>query len=290
VTRDELSDALVGAVRDLVQAGALALPEGVPDRVVVERPRSRERVDYVSTVALQLAAHAGLPAGELADLLAARLRSTEGIEAVDVADPGFLNVRLPVGRPGSMLARVVDAGPSYGASRDVVGTVVVPEELVQRLGPDVARYAVARCGSAAAVDVEGGPWTVAAWANPAYRVQLTHARASALLRGAARLGVRPRDYAELLVDRRERDVLLAVADFPEAAAAATRRSQPHRLVHHLERAASAFDVFHTTCPVLPRGDEEPTPVGSARLMLVDATRIVLANGLRLLGVSAPERM
>ena len=290
MTRDELSDALVGAVRDLVQAGALTLPEGVPDQVVVERPRSRERGDYVSTVALQLGGHAGLPAGELAGLLAARLRSTEGIEAVDVADPGFLNVRLPAGPPGSMLARVVDAGPSYGASRDVVGTVVVPEALVQRLGHDVARYAVARCGSAAAVDVEGGPWTVAAWANPAYRVQLTHARTSALLRGATRLGVRPRDHAELLVHPRERDLLLAVADFPEVAAAGTRGSRTHRLVRHLEHTASAFDLFHTACPVLPRGDEEPTPVSAARLLLVDATRIVLANGLRLLGVSAPERM
>jgi len=65
---------------------------------------------------------------------------------------------------------------------------------------------------------------------------------------------------------------------------------PHRLARYLEATAATFHRFYDVCRVLPQGDEEPTDVHRARLLLVDATRIVLARGLDLLGVSAPERM
>ena len=51
-----------------------------------------------------------------------------------------------------------------------------------------------------------------------------------------------------------------------------------------------FHKFYDVCRVLPQGDEDVQPVHTARLVLIDATRTVLANGLELLGVSAPERM
>ena len=57
-----------------------------------------------------------------------------------------------------------------------------------------------------------------------------------------------------------------------------------------ETVAPAFHRFYDACQVLPRGDEEPGPLHAARLLLVDATRIVSANGLSLLGVTAPDRM
>ncbi len=65
---------------------------------------------------------------------------------------------------------------------------------------------------------------------------------------------------------------------------------PHRVARYLEELAGTYHRFYDACRVLPQGDEEPGPLNAARLLLVEATRIVIANGLGLLGVSAPERM
>jgi arginyl-tRNA synthetase len=72
--------------------------------------------------------------------------------------------------------------------------------------------------------------------------------------------------------------------------AAAELREPHRVARYLEELAGTYHRFYDACRVLPRGDEETQPLHRARLMLVDATRVVLANGLALLGVSAPERM
>ena len=67
---------------------------------------------------------------------------------------------------------------------------------------------------------------------------------------------------------------------------------PHRVARYLEDTAAVFNRWYDTkeCRMLPVGDEPVTPTNEARLVLVHAVRTVLANGLRLLGVSAPERM
>jgi len=72
--------------------------------------------------------------------------------------------------------------------------------------------------------------------------------------------------------------------------AAAQLREPHRVARYLEDTAGAFHRFYDACRVLPMGDEEPAPIHGARLLVVDATRVVLANGLYLLGVSAPGRM
>jgi 4-aminobutyrate aminotransferase-like enzyme len=78
--------------------------------------------------------------------------------------------------------------------------------------------------------------------------------------------------------------------FPAVVAAATDLREPHRVARYLEDTATAYHRFYEQCRVLPMGDEEPTDLHRARLRLVEATRIVLANGLGLLAVSAPDRM
>jgi arginyl-tRNA synthetase len=73
-------------------------------------------------------------------------------------------------------------------------------------------------------------------------------------------------------------------------ASAAELREPHRVARYLEELANAYHKFYEACRVLPRGDEEATDLTRARLWLVEATRTVFANGLDLLGVSAPERM
>jgi arginyl-tRNA synthetase len=122
-----------------------------------------------------------------------------------------------------------------------------------------------------------------------------HARISSILRNAAEMGVERLAPAQVDVGElghpRERELLKALADLPQVVASAAELREPHRVARYLEETvAPAYHRFYDACQVLPRGDDEVTPLTHARLLLCDATRIVVANALALLGVSAPERM
>ncbi|MFL6022046.1 MAG: arginine--tRNA ligase [Marmoricola sp.] len=111
---EQLSSTIVAALTSLVGAGRLTLPDGVPATVVVERPRSKEHGDYATNVALQLGKKAGLNPRDLATMLAEALAASEGIAAVDIAGPGFLNISVEAGAQGKVAADIVAAGTRYG--------------------------------------------------------------------------------------------------------------------------------------------------------------------------------
>ena len=551
MTPEQLSAAIVHALNSLVDEGALRLPDGVPSTVVVERPRSREHGDYATNVALQLAKKAGVAPRDLAGLLAVRLGETDGVASVDVAGPGFLNIRVEAAAQGVVAAQVVEAGASYGGSdlfagekidlefvsanptgpihlggtrwaavgdalgriftlagaevtreyyfndhgaqidrfarsllasakgeappedgyggqyiveiadkivaahpdvldrpeaeaqevfradgvdmmfgeikqtlhdfgvdfdvyfhennlhesgavdraikrltemgntyekdgalwirtekygddkdRVVIksdgngayisgdaayyvdkkergfdrclimlgadhhgyvgrlmalcaafgdepgkdlevligqmvnlldngkplrmskraGTGITLEDLVDAIGVDAARYALARYTNDTTIDIDLAVWTKQSSDNPVFYVQYAHARLSAILRNAADLGIGGEFDPSLLSHEKEGELLRALAEFPRVVASAAQLREPHRVARYLEDTASKFHRFYDACRVLPMGDEDPAAIHAARLLLVDATRTVFANGLRLLGVSAPERM
>jgi len=551
VTPQQLSTAVVDALEALVAAGDLALPEGVPSQVTVERPRQRSHGDYATNVAMQLAKRAGTNPRALAEQLAARLRETDGIGAVDVAGPGFLNITVEAGAQGQVAADVVAAGASYGRTdafagerinlefvsanptgpihiggvrwaavgdalgrifamtgaevtreyyfndhggqidrfsgsllaaahgrpvpedgyggayigeiatqvrerrpdvldlpddeaqevfREVgvdlmfaeikqslhdfgvdfdvyfhedelhrsgavdkavarltdlgntyeqdgalwlrteqfgddkdrvvirsdgtgaylsgdlayyldkrsrgfdrcfimlgadhhgyvgrmmamcaafgdepgvnleiligqmvnlvrdgqplrmskrAGTVVTIDDLVDAIGVDAARYALARYSTDSNIDLDLDLWASRSNDNPVFTVQYAHARVASLMRNAADLGVEPASHPDLLTHEKEGELLRALADFPKVVTSAAELRAPHRVARYLESLAGTYHRFYDTCRVLPMGDEETTDLHRARLLLVQATRTVLANGLGLLGVSAPERM
>jgi arginyl-tRNA synthetase len=560
VTPEQLSAAIVDALTALVGEGALALPDGVPAQVVVERPRSKEHGDYATNVALQLAKKAGMPPRDLAALLADRLGAAPGVAGVEIAGPGFLNIRVSAGAQGALAAQIVAAGAAYGSSdvfagekinlefvsanptgpihiggvrwaavgdalgrvftmtgaevtreyyfndhgaqidrfarsllarakgepapedgyggeyvgeiaqqviaaephvldlpdaeaqevfrsvgvnlmfeeikkslhdfrvdfdvffhennlhesgavkraverltelgntyekdgalwlatekfgddKDRVimksdgkgaylsgdlayyldkrergfdrclimlgadhhgyvgrmmamcaafgdepgknleiligqmvnllrdgaplrmskraGTVISQEDLVEAIGVDAARYALARYTTDTTIDLDLELWARQTSDNPVFYVQYAHARLASILRNAADLGLAPAGVdpsaehpfdPSLLAHEKEGDLLRALADFPRVVAAAAQLREPHRVARYLEDTASSFHKFYDACRVLPMGDEEPTDLHRARLLLVEATKTVFANGLGLLGVSAPERM
>ena len=560
VTPEQLSAAIVDALTALVGEGALALPDGVPAQVVVERPKSKDHGDYATNVALQLAKKAGQRPRDLAALLAEKLGAAPGIAAVEIAGPGFLNVRVEAGAQGALAARVVAAGASYGGNElfagqkvnlefvsanptgpihlggtrwaavgdalgrifsfsgaevtreyyfndhgaqidrfsrsllarakgedapedgyggeyisdiaqqviatapDVLslpddeaqevfravgvnlmfaeikktlhdfgvdfdvyfhennlhesgavkhaierltelgntyekdgalwlatekfgddkdrvivksdgqgaylsgdlayyldkrergfdrclimlgadhhgyvgrmmamcaafgdepgknleiligqmvnllsngaplrmskraGTTITLDDLVEAIGVDAARYALARYTSDTTIDIDLELWAKQTSDNPVFYVQYAHARLASILRNAAELGLAPAGLEAsdehpfdpaLLAHEKEGDLLRALADFPRVVAAAAQLREPHRVARYLEDTASSFHKFYDACRVLPMGDEEPTDLHRARLLLIEATKTVFANGLGLLGVSAPERM
>jgi arginyl-tRNA synthetase len=129
--------------------------------------------------------------------------------------------------------------------------------------------------------------------NPVFYVQYAHARISSVLRNAAELGIdwqRADFQPGALTHEREDDLLGKLAEFPRIVAGAAELREPHRIARYLEELATVYHRFYDVCWVLPRGDEEVGDLHIARLWLCAASRQVLANGLDLLGVSAPERM
>jgi arginyl-tRNA synthetase len=551
VTPEQLSQAISHALAALVERGAVELPEGAPGQVRVERPKSKEHGDYATNVALQLAKRAGIPPRELAELLATELKGYDGVGAVDIAGPGFINITVATAAQGEVARQVVEAGSSYGGSdrltgkkinlefvsanptgpvhiggarwapvgdslarvfaalgadvtreyyfndhgaqidrfsrsllavahgrpipedgyfgdyvADIAGTVVganpdvlsLPDEeaqevlrregvelmfnriketlhsfgvdfdvyfhekalhdsgaveraiarltemgntyeedgalwlrtekygddkdrviirsngtpayisgdlgyyldkrergfdrclimlgadhhgyvgrmnamcsafgdepgknleiligqmvnllrngeplrmskragtvvtiddLVDAIGVDASRYALARYHTDSTIDIDLDLWARATNDNPVFTVQYAHARVASLMRNAADLGVTAESHPELLTHEKEGELLRALAEFPRVVKAAAELREPHRVARYLEELAGTYHRFYDNCRVLPRGDEEITDLHRARLLLVDATRVVLANGLDLLGVSAPERM
>jgi arginyl-tRNA synthetase len=142
------------------------------------------------------------------------------------------------------------------------------------------------------IDIDLDAWARKTQDNPVYYVQYAHARLSSLQRNAAELGIVRAEDADLtlLGEDREVDLLAALGEFPRIVASAAELRAPHRVAHYLESLAGTYHRFYDACRVLPMGDEPATPVTHARLWLCEATRVVLANGLALLGVTAPERM
>ncbi|WP_409331647.1 arginine--tRNA ligase [Trujillonella humicola] len=178
------------------------------------------------------------------------------------------------------------------------GTIVLLSDLVEAIGIDAARYALARASVDQMIDIDVDLWSRQTNDNPVFYVQYAHARISSVLRNAADLGLgeslhppTPADVdAGLLTHERENDLLRALAEFPRIVTSAAELRAPHRVARYLEELAGTYHRFYDSCRVLPRGDEEATGLTTARLWLCAATAVVLRNGLGLLGVSAPERM
>jgi arginyl-tRNA synthetase len=122
VTPAELQDAVRTAVAACVQNGSLSV--SVPAEVSVERPKVRDHGDYATSVALQLAKPAGLPPRAVAELVAEQLRLAEGVESVDIAGPGFLNIRLSGDALGQVISQVLAAGASYGGNDKAAGLTI----------------------------------------------------------------------------------------------------------------------------------------------------------------------
>jgi arginyl-tRNA synthetase len=191
---------------------------------------------------------------------------------------------------GQLVNLVRDGQPLRMSKR--AGTVITIDDIVDAIGVDAARYALARYSLDSAIDLDLDLWTRRSNDNPVYYVQYAHARIASLLRNAAVSGITRGDHydASLLSHDRENDLLKALAEFPSVVSSAAELRQPHRVARYLEELAGTYHRFYDACRVLPRDGGPIDEVGRARLWLADASRIVLANGLALLGVTAPDRL
>jgi arginyl-tRNA synthetase len=175
------------------------------------------------------------------------------------------------------------------------GTIVTLDELVEKIGVDALRYSLARYPADSPLTLDVAEITKASSDNPVYYVQYGHARTCRMIENATDLGMQLPGAAfdpALLSHELEGRLLRALAEFPRVVASAAELREPHRIARYLEDTTAVFNKWYDTreCRMLPQGNEPVAPLNEARLVLVHATRTVLAGGLDLLGVSAPERM
>ncbi|WP_354598030.1 DALR anticodon-binding domain-containing protein [Streptomyces sp. JL1001] len=259
----------------------------------------------------------------------ARVRTT----CAEPPDPDWVRLGVTVdahGTPPVPLTgiRPVPAGATAG-------------ELLERLGPDAARWGLLRAAGHDRAAL-GPELLVQGEANPLFRVRYAHARARALTRGAAALGftaeaapygespaahgtchaepaahgtchaapaahgtchaepaaqaanaanaANTEPAATTAHDAAARPLLDLIADHPGVLLAGARHRAPDRVARQLEAVAHAFFDFHDSCPPLPAGDEKPSAAHRARLAIAEAAGTVLAGGLSLLGIRAPEHL
>ena len=179
------------------------------------------------------------------------------------------------------------------------GEMVTFEELLDEVGADAARYFFLRRSTDQPLDFDIGLAKEQSSENPVYYVQYAHARICSILRKAAgtpdtdesadatAARVVPADSdLSPLADPAELTLLRKLAEFPEVVELSAERLAPHVLTTYAEALAAVFHQFYTRCQVV----SDDAALMGARLALVDASRITLANVLGLLGVGAPERM
>ena len=192
---------------------------------------------------------------------------------------------------GQMVNLIKDGEPVRMSKR--AGTVVVLEDLVEAVGVDAARYALTRSSTDSMIDIDLDLLTKHTNENPVFYVQYAHARTCNVTRLAGEDGVHLADGFDpsLLTHDSEAALLAALGDFPRTVAQAGKLREPHRVARYLEDLAGHFHKWYDECRVRPReAGEEITDLHRTRLWLNEATRVVLANGLGLLGVSSPERL
>lgn len=189
------------------------------------------------------------------------------------------------------IGQLVNLGGAKLSKR--AGNIIELRDLIRWIGTDAIRYSLARYPADSPLSLDGEELRKQSNDNPVFYVQYAHARTANVARLAAEDGVHRADGfdASLLTDPTEATLLATLGDFPRVVAQAAHLREPHRVARYLEDLAGRYHKWYDTCRVRPQNaDEEVTDLHRTRLWLNDATGRVLANGLALLGVSAPDRM
>ncbi|WP_019412798.1 arginine--tRNA ligase [Paenisporosarcina sp. TG20] len=168
------------------------------------------------------------------------------------------------------------------------GKAVTMRELVEEVGLDAVRYFFAMRSGDSHMDFDLDLAVSQSNENPVYYAQYAHARISSILRAAQEQGFTASDeHLVLLQAEKEIDVLKKMGDFPQVVAEAAKHRSPHRVATYIQELATTFHSFYNAEKVLDPTNEDMT---RARIALITAVRTTIANALRLIGVSAPEKM
>ena len=215
------------------------------------------------------------------------------------------NMQILIGQ----MVNVMKDGKAVRMSKRA-GNVVTIDDLLEAIGVDAARYSLARTDYNTSVDIDLNLLASHSNDNPVYYVQYAHARSRNVDRNARTAGVDPAQADLSTLDTpADGEVLACLAQWPAVLAQAGDMRAPHRVAHYLEDLAGAYHKWYNLERVVPMALTEPeerlpqeerealrlakdpaAPRAAARLKLNDAVQLVVAAGLDLLGVTAPEQM
>jgi len=170
------------------------------------------------------------------------------------------------------------------------GEFVTIREVTDEVGKDAARYNFLMRRSNSHLDFDLEIAKAQSSENPVYYVQYAHARICSIIRNAIEQGYRIPAYGEintdLLTTAEEHGLIKIIDTFPEIVEGSARALEPHRIPYYINELASVFHSLYNKHKVV----SDDTELTKARLFLIKSTSIVIRNALKLLGVSAPERM
>lgn len=168
------------------------------------------------------------------------------------------------------------------------GNAVTMRELVEEVGLDAVRYFFVKTAGDSHMDFDLDLAVSQSNENPVYYAQYAHARINSILRSASEQGFEASlENLELLTAEKEEDVLKKVGAFPQIVADAAKHRTPHRIANYIQDLAATFHSFYNAEKVINVDNKELT---EARLALITSVKTTLANALKLIGVSAPEKM
>ena len=204
-----------------------------------------------------------------------------------------LNIGIPAGYPDYILhkmVRVMRGGEEVKISKRA-GSYVTVRDLIEWVGRDAVRFFLVsrKADSEFVFDIDLA--LAQSEENPVYYVQYAHARVCSVFRQLQEKGyTHERDVGEnnvsLLVEPHEKALIRRLTFFPELLETAASALEPHQVAHYLRDLAADFHAYYNAHQFIV----DDTSLRNARLNLVAATRQVIQNGLKLLGVSAPEKM
>ena len=167
-------------------------------------------------------------------------------------------------------------------------TYVTLEELIKQVGPDVVRYFFIMRSMNSHLNFDLDLAADQSEKNPVYYLQYAHARICNIIKNGAEkhLAVTSEFDCALLSDDAEISLIKVLTKFPEVMATALENMEPQGIANYLHHMSAEFHKFYASCRVIT----DDHNLSTARLNLITAVKIVLGNGLGILGVSAPERM
>lgn len=171
------------------------------------------------------------------------------------------------------------------------GQAITLNELIEEVGTDAARYFFIMRSLDTQLDFDLDLAKSHSNENPVYYIQYAHARIYSIYRQAKEAGANlSMDWSDvkwdMLTNEYELELIKKMAAFPEEVQRAARERAPHRIAHFVHELAGMFHTFYNHCRII----QEDKDLEKARLALVTAVRITIANSLAILGVSAPEKM
>jgi len=204
-----------------------------------------------------------------------------------------LNKNIPEGWPDYVLHQMVTVmrdGEEVKLSKRA-GSYVTLRDLIDEVGRDATRFFLTARAASSQLTFDIDLALSKSNENPVYYIQYAHARICSVQRKAVEqfaewTAANGLDHLDLLTHDEEQALALVLSKYPEVVAGATKRLEPHAVANYLRDVAAAFHSFYNQHKII----DDDAAISLARLALATATKQVIANGLHILGVSAPESM